>query len=147
MAVVDISEYRTMARDGQNAVIQTGIEPSIVNQQVAITADSVQSAAFFDTATRFIRVHADAPPFFVIHGTHDSLAYVEDTRHFVSALRKVSRQPVVYAELPGAQHAFDIFHSTRSAHAVEAVTRFVEGVRATHRAQRSPQLTDVASGA
>jgi len=61
MAVVDISEYRTMARDGQNAVIQTGIEPSTVNQQVAITAGSVQSAAFFDTATRFIRVHADAP--------------------------------------------------------------------------------------
>ena len=73
----------------------------------------------------------------MIHGTHDSLAYVEDTRHFVAALRKVSRQPVVYAELPGAQHAFDIFHSTRSAYAVEAVTRFVEGVRAAHLAART----------
>jgi hypothetical protein len=60
---------------------------------------------------------------------------------------------VVYAELPGAQHAFDIFHSTRSAYAVEAVTRFVEGVRATHLAARTePEhapaaLTGLASGA
>jgi acetyl esterase/lipase len=90
----------------------------------------------WEKASPIARVHADAPPFFVIHGTHDSLAYVEDTRHFVAALQKVSRQPVVYAELPGAQHAFDVFHSTRSAYAVEAVTRFVEGVRATHQARR-----------
>ena len=75
-------------------------------------------------------------PSSLIHGTHDSLAYVEDTRHFVAALRAVSRQPVVYAELPGAQHAFDIFHSTRSAYAVEAVTRFVE--RRRRRATRRP---------
>lgn len=91
----------------------------------------------WEKASPIARVHADAPPFFVIHGTHDSLAYVEDTRHFVSALRKVSRRPVVYAELPGAQHAFDVFHSRRSAFAVDAVTRFVERLRADDLVQRS----------
>jgi acetyl esterase/lipase len=75
------------------------------------------------------RVHADAPPFMVIHGTNDSLAFVEDARLFVRALRGVSRNPVVYAEIPGAQHAFDIFHSVRCRHAVQAVTRFCEYVR------------------
>ena len=75
-----------------------------------------------------------------IHGTHDSPAYVEDTRHFVSALQKVSRQPVVYAELPGAQHAFDVFHSTRPACAVETVTRFVEGVRTTPMTRQSARF-------
>lgn len=59
MPVIDVSEYRNMARDGQNSVIQTGIEPSIVNQQVAITGASVQSA-FLDGATRFVRIHTDA---------------------------------------------------------------------------------------
>lgn len=59
MALVDISEYRNLARDGQNSVIQTGVEPSIANQQVAITAGSLQSAAL-DTATRFVRIHTDA---------------------------------------------------------------------------------------
>ncbi len=91
----------------------------------------------WEKASPIARVHADAPPFFVIHGTHDSLAYVEDTRHFVHALRAISRQPVVYAELPGAQHAFDVFHSRRSAFAVEAVTRFVERLRADFVAARA----------
>lgn len=90
----------------------------------------------WERASPIMRVTADAPPFFVIHGTHDSLAFVEDTRHFVAALRAVSRQPVLYAELPGAQHAFDVFHSTRSAYAVDAVTRFVE---ATYAAGRGAQ--------
>jgi acetyl esterase/lipase len=94
-------------------------------------------------------VHPNAPPFFVIHGTHDSLAYVEDTRHFVAALRAVSKSPVIYAELPGAQHAFDVFHSRRSAYAVEAVTRFVEWLRADFAARRSAapaRPASVASG-
>ncbi|MCC6763464.1 MAG: alpha/beta hydrolase, partial [Deltaproteobacteria bacterium] len=92
----------------------------------------------WEKASPIACVHAGAPPFFVIHGTHDSLAYVEDTRHFVSALRAVSRQPVVYAELPGAQHAFDVFHSRHSAYAVDAVTRFVERLRADDLARRAP---------
>ena len=36
----------------------------------------------------------------------------------------------MYAEIPYAQHAFDIFHSERSAQAVGAVARFLEWVRA-----------------
>jgi len=77
-------------------------------------------------------VNADAPPFFVIHGTHDSLAYIEDARAFVSELRKVSKQAVVYAELPGAQHAFETFHSLRTAHTIRAVSRFLHKVHAAY---------------
>jgi acetyl esterase/lipase len=87
----------------------------------------------WERASPIALVRPDAPPFFVVHGTHDSLAFVEDTRHFVAALRAVSRSPVVYAELPGAQHAFDVFHSLRCAYAVDAVWRFVEWVYARHR--------------
>jgi hypothetical protein len=42
----------------------------------------------------------------------------------------VSASPVLYAELPFAQHAFDVLPSIRSAMAVAAVVRFLEGVRA-----------------
>jgi hypothetical protein len=59
MAIVDITEYKNLARDGNGHPIQTGEEPAEVNQQVAITAGSVQSAGF-GTATRFVRVHTDA---------------------------------------------------------------------------------------
>jgi acetyl esterase/lipase len=95
-----------------------------------------QNRERWEKASPISLVHADAPPFFVIHGTHDSLAFVEDAQHFVARLREVSRSPVAYAELPGAQHAFETFHSLRGAHAVNAVARFVEHVHARYRAEK-----------
>ena len=73
-------------------------------------------------------VNPDAPPFFVIHGANDSLVWCEGARAFVAALRAASRSPVAYAELPGAQHAFDLFWSPRSAHTVEAIAAFLGAV-------------------
>jgi acetyl esterase/lipase len=50
---------------------------------------------------------------------------VEQGRAFAKRLREVSRQPVAYAEMPFAQHAFDIFGSARAAHAAVAVEQFL----------------------
>jgi acetyl esterase/lipase len=61
----------------------------------------------------------------VLHGTNDSLIPVQQARAFSARLQQVSRQPVVYAELPRAQHAFDIFGSVRAAHATVAVEQFL----------------------
>jgi acetyl esterase/lipase len=97
-----------------------------------------EARARWEAASPLYRVHADAPPFLVIHGTHDSLAWVEEARAFVAALRAVSRAPVVYLEVPGAQHAFDTFHSVRCAHALAAVETFLEHVRAG-RGRAEPQ--------
>ncbi|HYN95140.1 MAG TPA: alpha/beta hydrolase [Pilimelia sp.] len=66
----------------------------------------------------------DAPPFLVLHGDKDSLTLVEDTREFVARLRAVSTRPVVYAELPGAGHAFGLCYSLRFSEVIEAVTAF-----------------------
>ncbi len=85
--------------------------------------------AVFGDASPLCRVNAHAPPFFVIHGTNDTLVPVAEARGFVAALRAVSKSPVLYAELPYTQHAFDVLPSVRSAHAVAAVVRFLEGVR------------------
>lgn len=79
----------------------------------------------FERASPLLRVNADAPPMFVIHGTHDSLVEVAQAREFVARLRAVSRHEVAYAELPGTQHAFDVFPSIRSAHVVRGVDRFL----------------------
>ena len=89
--------------------------------------------ALWDLASPIEQVRADAPPFFVLHGTHDSLASVDEARLFVERLRSVSRNAVAYAELPGAQHAWDIFRSVRAMHSVHSVTRFLEWAHA-HRA-------------
>jgi len=79
----------------------------------------------YEKASPMSRVHADAPPFLVIHGDLDTLATVEEARGFVTALRAVSRNPVAYAEIPGAQHAFELFPSLRSMLVVHGVERFV----------------------
>jgi acetyl esterase/lipase len=86
--------------------------------------------ALWDAVSPITHVRSDAPPFFIIQGTHDVLVWREEARWFVAALRAVSNQPVVYWEVPGAQHAFDTFNSWRSAAAVDAVERFVGWVTA-----------------
>ncbi len=86
----------------------------------------------FLTASPINHVSADAPPFFVLHGTNDSLAPVEQARSFVTKLRETSRQPVVYAELPLTQHAFDIFGSARAAHTAVAVEQFLAEIYQAH---------------
>ena len=85
----------------------------------------------FVTASPINHVSADAPPFFVLHGRNDSLAPVEQARSFVTRLREASSQPVVYAELPLTQHAFDTFGSARAAHAAVAVEQFLAEIYQT----------------
>ncbi len=70
-------------------------------------------------------VHEGVPAFFVIHGDRDTLAPVEDARAFVERLRAVSKEPVLYAEMQGAQHAFEVFPSVRTARVIEGVERFL----------------------
>jgi acetyl esterase/lipase len=84
----------------------------------------------FRAASPLFRVDGrnDIPPFFVIHGRNDTLVPVREAREFVDRLRAQSDQPVAYAEIGGAQHAFDIFPSIRSAHVVRGVQRFLDWV-------------------
>ena len=86
----------------------------------------------YDKASPLYRIGDHAPPFFLLHGDRDSLAPVAGARHFRSRLAEVSDQPVVYAELAGAQHAFEIFPSVRSANAVFAVERFCAHAYSRH---------------
>jgi acetyl esterase/lipase len=88
-------------------------------------ADAASDPTAFEQASPLLRVGPAAPPMFVIHGARDSLVEVDQARHFVRALREVSKQPVAYAELPGTQHAFDIFPSIRSAAVTRGVDRFL----------------------
>ncbi len=94
----------------------------------------------FRAASPTHRVHADAPPFLVIHGERDTLVPVADARRFVAELRAVSQNPVLYAELAGAEHAFDLGPSVRTARVVEAIERFLATVRADRPAAAPAQV-------
>jgi len=70
----------------------------------------------------------DMPPMLVVHGEKDILVSVSGARAFVERVRAVSSRPVIYAELPGAHHDFDMFESIRSAAVSEAVEQFTARV-------------------
>jgi acetyl esterase/lipase len=99
----------------------------------------------FEAASPLLRVTPDAPDFFVLHGTHDTVVSVEQARLFVSRLREVSGGTVVYAEMPGAQHAYDVFASVRCGHVVRAVDRFLHWHWNGYRAARGAGVAASAS--
>jgi acetyl esterase/lipase len=90
----------------------------------------------FRDSSPITHVSPDAPPFFVLHGRNDSLVPVEQARSFTARLREVSKAPVAYAELPYAQHAFDVFGSARAIHAAVAVEQFLAEVYSPRSALR-----------
>ncbi len=101
----------------------------MLERKVMKVKESEQPELFRDASPTY-RVHADAPPFFVLQGVNDTLVPVETARIFVDRLRAVSSRPVAYAELPLAQHAFDVLASLRCQATTSAVGDFLEGARA-----------------
>ncbi len=87
----------------------------------------------FQAASPTCRVRADAPPFFVLQGQNDTLVPVDVARTFVSSLRAVSQAPVAYAELPLAQHAFDVLASLRCQATTAGVAAFLDAAVAAVR--------------
>ena len=88
--------------------------------------------AFFDEEPE--RFHAASPmdhvanadiPWLVLQGDRDSLTPAPEAREFVRQLREHSNDIVGYAEMPGAQHAFDIYYSLRAIATVELSSRFL----------------------
>ena len=69
-------------------------------------------------------IRSDAPPMFIAHGDQDTLVFPEHARLLVARLRATSTNPVVYAELPGAQHSFDMFRSIRFEILIDGIRTF-----------------------
>jgi acetyl esterase/lipase len=97
-------------------------------EEVVIQRRRDEDPERFREVSPTFRVHAGAPPFLVFHGEHDTLVPPEDARVFVERLREVSSEEVLYVELPGAEHAFDLMPSMRTARVVEGIERFLRTV-------------------
>jgi len=108
----------TMAPEFRNWILQ----PLVVK---AFYEDEPEK---FVDASPLDLIHADAPPFLIVHGDKDTLAPVEDARLFAEQLRATSQSEVFYVELRGAQHAFDVFGSPRTRRMVVAAERFLFAV-------------------
>ena len=99
--------------------------------------------AFFDTEPE--RFHAASPmdhvehasiPWLILQGDRDSLTPAAEAREFARLLREHSKHVVGYAELPGAQHACDIYYSLRTFAVVELAARFLVTAHRSAQADR-----------
>ncbi|MET0728290.1 MAG: alpha/beta hydrolase [Acidimicrobiales bacterium] len=118
--VYDMTDSGTFGENRE--VFSQFLEPTVFKAFLA------EEPERFREASPVHNLRPDAPPFLVVHGDHDTLAPVQDARIFVERLRQVSSEPVLYAEMQGAQHAFEIFPSVRSAKVIEGVERFLTTV-------------------
>lgn len=67
-----------------------------------------------------------APPSLLIHGELDTLVPIASARAFAKTCAEALPERVTFIEIPGAEHAFDVFTSRRGAFAVEAAARWLE---------------------
>jgi acetyl esterase/lipase len=114
--VYDFTDPDTLYSPG----IRDWLLPRVVFKRTLAAAPELYRAA-----SPFHQVHAGAPPFLVFHGDQDTLVPIEDARAFVDRLAAISESPARLVELPGAEHAFDLFPSLRTARVVEAIERFL----------------------
>jgi acetyl esterase/lipase len=105
-------------------------------ERVVVKRRQSRRPEVFRDASPVARVHADAPPFLVIHGAADSIIPVPEARRFVEELKAVSTAPVGYVELPGAGHGFDLHDAARTGPAVRAIGLFLDHVHRTRIADR-----------
>ncbi len=100
-------------------------------EQVVVRGKIARRPEVFRDASPIARVHRDAPPFLVIHGSKDSVIPVEQAQIFVERLRAVSNSMVGYLELPGAGHGFDLIDGERAGVAAHATSLFLNQVYRT----------------
>ena len=102
-------------------------------ERVVLKRTRADDPEAFRKASPLHRVHPGAPPFLVIHGTADSLVPVEESRVFHRALAEATGGRAALAEIPGAQHAFELFPSPRTESVRGAVGRFLDRIQRQHR--------------
>jgi acetyl esterase/lipase len=100
-------------------------------QRVVVKKTIARHPEVFRDASPIARVHRNAPPFLVIHGSKDSVIPVEQARSFVDRLRAVSQSMVGYLELPGAGHGYDLIDGERAGAAAHAASLFLNQVYRT----------------
>jgi acetyl esterase/lipase len=107
-------------------------------EERVIKARLAEAPERFDAVSPICHIGPQAPPFLLLHGDRDTLAAEAPARRFADELRAVSRAEVIYARLPGAQHAFDVFPSLRLVLIIQRVERFLTWLHRRHRRSAEP---------
>ncbi|MBI3214861.1 MAG: alpha/beta hydrolase [Mycobacterium sp.] len=109
-------------------------------ERVVVKRSIDKHPELFRSASPIARVHSEAPPFLVVHGSGDTIIPVAQAQGFVERLRAISRDVVGYIELPGAGHGFDMTDGARTGPAATAIGLFLNQIHRTHHMKRAKQV-------
>ncbi len=116
--------YDFIDRTGALASLgQAGMETFVTEK--TMPGPRATHEAFWDTVSPMGQIQADAPPFLILHGRQDALAAFRGAEIFADALSKTSQQEVVFAALPGGQHAYDCANGIPTPAHVRLIERFL----------------------
>ena len=100
-----------------------------------ITSRQSLPSSPFDYAER------GSAPLLIIHGDQDTLTSAKTARALADQARSAYANPVVYVELPGAQHSFDLLTSIRFEAVIDGIDAFAAAIFAA--ASAAPDLRAV----
>ena len=86
---------------------------------------------------------SNAPPVLLVHGTHDFVVPIEESRVFQRRLLAAGARTVHLLEVPFGQHAFEVFPSPLHQRTVRVIARFIDSLDRT--AATSPSLASSSS--
>ena len=92
-------------------------------------------------------MHADAPPFLVIHGSGDTVIPVQQARDFVEELRSgVRARWSATSNCPAPGHGFDMTDGARTGSMATAIGLFLNQIHRNQAISRALTQAYIASG-
>ena len=136
-AVAGYGIYDLTSRERQwpHEAFRRLIERAVIKRRLRDAPEAFRDASPWD------HLGADTPPLLLVHGTYDSVVPIAEARAFARHGERVAPGRVSLLEVPGGQHAFNLFRSRRSDLVVPAVIAWLEA-RAATAAARVGQPSD-----
>jgi acetyl esterase/lipase len=123
------NRHGQLRHDGMLRVLEQWVMKALLEQ----SPDEYRKASPVDWISN------QAPPLFVIQGERDTLVPAEEARLFVKAFQQKASAQIVYAEVSGAQHAFDLCTTPRTQAVVDGVERFLAYLHSKYLESRDPK--------
>jgi acetyl esterase/lipase len=89
-------------------------------------------------SSSFDYVERGSPALLIVHGDQDTLTPAGRAQALAERARDASTNPVVYVELPGAQHSFDLLTSIRFEAVIDGIEAFAASVSRADREEETP---------
>lgn len=116
--IYGVYDFTNQERDG--LIMQRFLERFLMPNTFAADED------MWKNASPIFHIENINLPMLIIHGDKDCVVPVIQARDFAERLKPHNQAPTIYAEIPGAQHGFDLFHSVRTEFHIQGVGDFLK---------------------